>query len=874
MQSSAIKDKIINIFTKTGSYTSRARESLRVVFRHLRIAYFPLLFCFLEIVLHIFAYRSMNRNIVWVILFSFGLGSILTFLTTVFHRKVNAVLTYLFTFVSTLAFIVELVYFRIFKGFAPVSHIKLGGQAVTNFKGAMMEGIRTSVWWMLLMLVPFILLIIFGIWLRPKFSRPSKTVYLSSAMISVAFLAGTVGIMATFFNGTPSLYKTFSSSATSTDTSVNYFGLNATAIQEIKWLIFPDDSSAPVQNLTDSKSPEGAQVDPYVDFGKLYDKAGDNEALKNLTAELSNMPTTQKNDYTGLCKGYNLITICAEAFSPEFIDPELTPALYKLSTEGFIFENFYSSYPNTTTNGEYSFCMGLFPDLSRGKTDSSFSVSASNYLPYCYGNLFRGIGADAYAYHNYVAEFYYRNFTHVNMGYDFYAANSGLDIEITWPSSDYDMMVASVDDYINSGKQFTAYYMTFSGHYQYTLANAMSAKNWDTVKDLPYSDAVKAYIACNLELEYAMQYLLDRLESAGIADKTVIVLTTDHFPYGLNDSQYAELSGRDINNVFDKQKNSFICYVPGLDEPVVVDKYCSTVDILPTVLNLFGFTYDSRLLAGHDMLAPDAVSVAMIADGSFISEGIAFDSSIMKYKYDDESAETKARAVELYNLIEKRFRLSTDILNNDYYSFVYDTESSSDKIDNLTKQYYDVGIMEQSSVYYILKNDIMDPISDSSFGLHLKSTIVEVIDSIYRIAGRPEIDYDESEIPFSAADEYKDAVAWACKVGILKKDMIIFVPLTEEIKLGQLNVLLARTAAYFNIDTSVNEEDVAAAIEKFSNIQEETVRASLFCRDKKIILGDGSDYYMLYNTWSQMKRGDVTTALYKLCSYYILADKK
>ena len=874
MQFSVIKEKALTILSAIKNFMSRTGDTLRGIFRHMRIAYFPLLFCYLEIVLHIFAYRNMNRNIVWVILFSIGLGSVLTFLTTVFNRKVNAILTYVFTFLSTLVFIVELVYFRIFKGFAPVSHLKMGGQAVTNFKGAMMEGIRTSVWWMLLLLIPLVLLCLFGIWLKPKFSRVSKNVYLSTALLSLAFLAGTVGVMAAFFNGTPSLYKTFTSSATSTDTSVNYFGLNATVIQEIKWLVFPDDSGAPVQGLTNEITPEGAQVDPDVDFGKLYEKAGDNEVLKNLTAELSNMPTTQKNEYTGICKGYNLISICAEAFSPEFIDPELTPALYKLSTEGFIFENFYSSYPNTTTNGEYSFCMGLFPDLSRGKTDSSFSVSASNYLPYCYGNLFRGIGAEAYAYHNYVAEFYYRNFTHVNMGYDFSAANSGLDIEITWPSSDYDMMVASVDDYINSGKQFTAYYMTFSGHYQYTLANAMSAKNWDTVKDLPYSDAVKAYIACNLELEYAMQYLLERLETAGIADKTVIVLATDHYPYGLNDSQYAELSGREINNVFDKQKNSFICYVPGLDEPVVVDKYCSTVDILPTVLNLFGFTYDSRLLAGHDILAPDAVSVAMIADGSFITEGISFDSSIMKYKYEDENTETKAKAVELYNLIEKRFRLSTDILNNDYYSFVYDTESSSEKVDNLTKQYYDVGIMDQSSVYYILKNDIMDPISDSSFGLHYRSTIVEVIDSIYRIAGRPEITYEESELPFSAADEYKDAVAWACKVGILKKDMIIFVPLTEEIKLGQLNVLLARTAAYFNIDTSVNEEELATAVEKFNYMNEETVSASMFCRDSKIILGDGSDYYMMYNTNKEMTRGDVTTALYKLCSYYILAEQQ
>ena len=584
------------------------------------------------------------------------------------------------------------------------------------------------------------------------------------------------------------------------------------------------------------------------------------------------MPTTQKNKYTGLCEGYNLITICAEAFSPEFIDPELTPTLYKLANSGFIFENFYSSYPNTTTNGEYSFCMGLFPDLSRGKTNSSFTLSASNYLPYCYGNLFKQNGGKAYAYHNYVAEFYYRNFTHPNMGYEFSAANSGLDIEITWPSSDYDMMVASVDDYINSKEQFVAYYMTFSGHYQYTLANAMSAKNWEAVRDLPYSEAVKAYIACNLELEYALAYLMDRLETAGISDKTVIVLTTDHYPYGLNDAQYEELAERKIENIFDKQKNSFICYVPTLNEAVTVDTYCSTIDILPTVLNLFGFTYDSRLLAGHDALAPDNANVAIIADGSFITDGIYFNASIMKYRYDEETPETKARGLELYNLIDKRFRLSTDILNNDYYAFVYDRESGSEEVDNLTQQYLDVGIMEQSSIYYILKNDIMDPISDSSFGLHYNSTILEVIDSIYRIAGRPAIEYIPEELPFSVPEEYMHSVAWACSTGILAKDGVIFVPLKEEIRLGQLAVLLERTAKYFGFDTSVNEDEFNLLIQRFPYVGEETMRASMYCRDSKIILDNGNPDYMFSNTKKVLNREHVTTALYKLCSYYILAD--
>lgn len=435
-----------------------------------------------------------------------------------------------------------------------------------------------------------------------------------------------------------------------------------------------DNSVVDVEPIEPNASEqEILQIDPEINFTELYEKAGDNEELQSLTSTLSGMPVSKKNEYTGLCKDYNIVAICAEAFSPEFIDPELTPTLYKLSTNGFVFNNFYATLPSNTPDGEYTFCMGLFPDQTRTKTDSSFNASADNYLPYCYGNIYKENGGIAKAYHNYIEEYYLRNSTHPNMGYDFMAANSGLNIEITWPTSDYEMMVNSVDQYINSEEPFAAYYMTFSGHYQYSLDNVMSAKNWDKVVNLDYSDSVKAYIACNLELESALTYLMERLEEAGKAENTLIILASDHFPYGLTDEAYSELAGRPIENIFDRQKNAFICYVPGM-EPVVVDEYCSTVDILPTVLNLLGVTYDSRLLSGVDVLSPDVPHIAVIADGSYIMEGISYEASNEKLTLSEDTPEMRLRADELYALMKKRFRVSVDILNNNYYAFVFDRE--------------------------------------------------------------------------------------------------------------------------------------------------------------------------------------------------------
>ena len=361
-------------------------------------------------------------------------------------------------------------------------------------------------------------------------------------------------------------------------------------------------SSLNISDVPRTYSSNSYNVIESIDFTALADST-DSDILKATDEYLANAIPTRKNNYTGLLKDYNLIAICAESFCPWFISEELTPTLYKLSHTGILFENYYGTFQSVTTNGEYTMCMGLYPDMSRTKTDSSFNVAGNNYLPFCLGNALKGMGYQTWAYHDYIGDFYNRNITHANMGYTFKAADSGLDMKIDWPSSDLEMMEKSVDDYIDSGEQFCTYYMTFSGHYQYNWDNAMSAKNRDAVKDLPYSEPVKAYIACNLELEYALEYLMQRLEEAGVADKTCIVLTNDHYPYGLTEDEYNELAGQTLDTTFEKYRNSFICYVPGLSENIVVDEYCSTADILPTLLNLFGVDYDSRLLAGTDVLS-------------------------------------------------------------------------------------------------------------------------------------------------------------------------------------------------------------------------------------------------------------------------------
>lgn len=257
------------------------------------------------------------------------------------------------------------------------------------------------------------------------------------------------------------------------------------------------------------------------------------------------------------------------------------------------------------------------------------------------------------------------------MGYTMQFAEDGMTFTTTWPASDLEMMEQSVDDYIGQ-EQFHAYYMTFSGHYEYKIGtNKIARRNWDLVKDLPYtSEQAKAYLSCNIELDKAMEYLLHRLEEAGVAEKTAIVIAGDHFPYGLNNQQYGELVGEEIDD-FSKFKDTLIFWVGGLEEDIVVEEYCCNVDILPTILNLWGFDFDSRMLAGRDVFS-EGDHMAVLVDKSWLTDKAWFHADTGEVRYLVPEEELPENYMDTMNkLVATRFSVSSDILNQAYYNFVF-----------------------------------------------------------------------------------------------------------------------------------------------------------------------------------------------------------
>lgn len=601
-------------------------------------------------------------------------AALLVTLVLSFLRKGRFGAEIFLTAVLTLLYGSQIVYHFIFGTLYSVAMVSQGGEAMTNFWRELLAAMGDHFPWLIALLVPLALRIFLRKGLKGELRAKGRIVLLALAVALFALTRAGIRQTGTEMFSDEDYYR---SGEIATNQNVQRFGLLTTIRLELTRHAKTEEQDYYIPEETQGENPaqEPAEVRYNVmdiDFDALNALTEDKKLLA-INDYCSKVTGTNQNEYTGMLKDYNLIVMCAESFSPAAIDKDLTPNLYKLTQQGIIFNNYYNTFPNTTTDGEYALMQGLYPDAGRSKAVSSLYASRNSYLPFTLGNVFQSQrGVESFGYHNYRGAYYGRNESHPNMGYTMKFAGDGMTFTTNWPASDLEMMEQSIDDYI--GKEpFHAYYMTFSGHYKYDIGtNEMAKRNWDQVKDLPYSsNAIKAYLSCNIEFDKAIGYLMERLEQAGVADRTAIVIAGDHFPYGLKDSEYAELIGHDIDG-FSKFKSTLIFWVGGLEENIVVDEYCCNVDVLPTILNLWGFEYDSRLLAGTDVFS-DGTHAAVLVDKSFLTDKVWFNASTGEIRYQVPESEIPEGYVENMNqLIATRFSISADILNTAYYNFVFD----------------------------------------------------------------------------------------------------------------------------------------------------------------------------------------------------------
>ena len=661
---------------------------------------------YMEIVYHVITQGSIAMNIIFLIPIVLLVTSLETMLVCALPMKAKRPVFYTVLGVEFIFYCAQIVYFGVFRQpllFAAVNNA--GAAALTNYWRETLTGILHNWYGILLFALPIGLAVFLS---KKKWLDVQKTDITSMFAIliwAVASFCGFVVILNFGYYLKTDYYEEYQGYYDSLLLVENY-GIAPVMTRSMLGDILPSNEEELFTEVVESEPdipkeepakeeviPEDVRVDeevvaqapqeeenPYnmleVDAEKLLAMADTKEFQKVANTFLSLEPTA-KNEYTGIFEGYNLIYLTAEGFSPYAVSEELTPTLYKLLHSGVIANNYYVPlWQTSTSDGQYVNMTGLIPDQQ-----FSMKRTAQNAQPFSLGAYFASEGAVCYAFHNGTMSYYDRYLSHPNMGYDFYASTLGeltqeeygdkifpMEHPNYWPSSDLEMMQGTLPYYINEDR-FHVYYMTISGHLNYSFSgNRMSSLNKETVAHLPYSSESRAYLACNLELDKALAYLIEQLEAAGKLETTVIALSADHYPYGMSVDAYEELAGRELEGTLDIYRNSLILWNSEMED-VVVDKPCCSVDVLPTLLNLFGFDYDSRLYAGRDIFA-EGEGLVILSNRSFITDTLEYDKKKKETTAKTEAGFSQEYYDERKAYVKKIYEYSGGILNQDFYRYV------------------------------------------------------------------------------------------------------------------------------------------------------------------------------------------------------------
>ena len=620
---------------------------------------------YLDLIFNIFTYDSYLRSsIINIVLFDLVNASIITILISVFNKKISRIITYIIYILLWFWYSLYYVFYNVFLTPFSVSLFKQSDQ-VLQFGKSVFISILSNIHVILLFLVPVVLIIIFRKRLNYVFNKKKYIgIFASIFVITLGLYISSMFLQGKEMGSIYSLYY----NENNISLNIQRLGVIPASYLDVKRMIFGMEEK--ISNVVVSS--EEDETDEIFDYDYNYEDIsfdGGTGEIAKINGYMSNEKGTKQNKYTGIFEGKNLIYIVAESFSEIAVSEKYTPTLYKLVHDGFYFENFYTSNNLSTIGGEFQALTGLYAD---GTILGNWR-SGSSYYRYGLGSVFKNIGYNTFAYHNNSVYFQDRNVYLKTQGFNnFKGCYNGLEKLINceqWPESDVEMIEATVGDYIDSSEPFMAYYMTVSGHFYYNFSsNMMASKNKSLVSDMNYPEEVKGYVATQIELDKALELLLSKLEEKNKLDNTVIVLLADHYPYNLSIDHINMLSTYKRDSLIEANSNNLIIYNSKMKK-VTIDKVGMSIDVLPTVLNLFGIEYDSRIIMGKDILS-NTEGIAIFKDKSWVTNKGTYYASTGKFDQKDDDIDSNYVS-NINNIVNNRVAISRMIVANNYYKYLF-----------------------------------------------------------------------------------------------------------------------------------------------------------------------------------------------------------
>lgn len=305
----------------------------------------------------------------------------------------------------------------------------------------------------------------------------------------------------------------------------------------------------------------------------------------------------------------NIVLITIESMSADFLEAygnedHLTPNLDTLLHYSLVFDNLFAT-GNRTVRGLEAVTLCLPPCAGE-----SIVKRKHNKDLFSTGKLFREAG--------YSTKFFYGGDSYFdNMG-DFFGGNGyeivdkasyGSDVTFSniWGTCDedsYRVAMRHFDASFAAGEPFFAHIMTISNHRPYTYPDGRITYDGDAMSR---GAAVKY-------TDWAIGDFLAKAAEKPWFGETVFVILADHC---------ASSAGK-TSLPLEKYHIPALIYAPGFIEPQRIAKTCSQIDLMPTLLRLLHWSYDSAFY-GQDILDPDYKERAFMAtyqDLGYYSNGI------------------------------------------------------------------------------------------------------------------------------------------------------------------------------------------------------------------------------------------------------------
>lgn len=571
--------------------------------------------------------------------------------------------------------------------------------------GAVTSYIRDFVlsfkWYFYLMLIPFILLLVYYIFIDKKVTLdlPKKKVTMTVVTINI-FKALTLIFACLLYFAT--LKLSFMQNKLQTIKSIDLFkkpsnpslvikdfGYIGFGILDIKEYFLPgkeeeidinfnpnnDNNTSNEGNVEEEK--EKAQVN--IDNNNWMDIIDNEKTNKynNLNKYFISNRTTNTNEYTDTFKNKNLIVIMVESGSNILLNEEYYPNINKIYNEGWSFKNYYSPRNSCSTgNNELSAMTGLYSIYN--------SCTANIYKDNTYFesifNLFRNEGYTVDSYHDHTEQYYDRRTIHKNMGSEKFYNVKDMKLEYSaseW-ASDAEMMEFYLEklDEKETDEPFMSWITTVTSHQYYRT----SSKYYKEYKDLfpsDYPSDVKVYMSRLKVVDEAIGILIDGLEERGLLEDTVIALFCDHYPYAINTNSISNVLGLDVDVDHLVDQVPFVIYNKGM-ESQEFDMYTSYVNLTPTLANLFGISYDSRIYMGSDILSEYYENMVIFADGSWKNNIGYYSTSTNEITYYTEKTYSDEEILAINEQVALKLNMSSAAIKNNYFSYL------KKKLDNYT----------------------------------------------------------------------------------------------------------------------------------------------------------------------------------------------